>query len=131
MLEYCNKMHLKEKAMEKEIIYCGQEAKVACDEKCSKAWGINNRPKLQLSDDENDTCYLSDDELGEAHADLGTYEGGYAKPTCVEAMMNKWCVRECEQSSMSALGGHNKELALRDFSKRVYNLAWRRNKGQS
>ena len=37
--------------MEKIITYCGEKAKVVCDERCNKAWGIKNRPKLQLSDD--------------------------------------------------------------------------------
>ena len=117
--------------MEKEIIYFGQKAKVVCDEKCNKAWGINNRPRIQLSDNEDDTCYLSDDELGKAPADPGTYEGGHAKPACAEEMMNKWCVRECERSSMSNPGECDKELVLCDFSKRVYNLAWRRDKEQA
>lgn len=68
--------------MEKLITYCGQPAKVGCDEKCHKAWGSNSRPKVRLSkDDYDDYYYLSDDELGVAPIDPGTYEGGCAKPT--------------------------------------------------
>ena len=78
--------------MEKLIIYCGQVVKVSCDEKCHKAWGVNNRPKVQLSDDEDDIAYLSDDELGEAPINPETYEGGYAKPTLKTEIPNKQCV---------------------------------------
>ena len=49
--------------MEKIIQYFDQPCKVACDEKCEKAWGINNRPRVQLSDDPDDYAFLSDDEL--------------------------------------------------------------------
>ena len=35
----------------KQITYMGALAVVGCDGKCSKAWGINNRPSEQLSDD--------------------------------------------------------------------------------
>jgi len=118
-------LNFKRGFMEKQIIYCGQKAKVACDEKCSKAWGTNSRAQIHLSEDENDTCYLADDELGEAPLDPGTYEGDHAKPTCATEMMNKWCVRECERCVLSRPGEYNKELVLPDFSRRVYNLAWR------
>jgi hypothetical protein len=47
--------------MEKIITYFGQLAKVACDEKCEKAWGRSNRPKVQLSANEDDYAFLSDD----------------------------------------------------------------------
>lgn len=105
--------------MEKLITYFGQKAKVACDEKCNKAWGSNSRPTVQMSDDEDDYGYLSDSELGEAPEDPGTYEGGQGKEP---RSMNKWCVRECERCVMSNPGESDKPLALRDFSKRWYNL---------
>ena len=35
--------------MKKQITYCGQQVFVSCDEKCDKAWGINNRPKDRKS----------------------------------------------------------------------------------
>lgn len=59
--------------MEKTIIYFGQPAKVSCDEKCEKAWGISERKTISLSDDEDDFAWLSDNELGEAPENPGTY----------------------------------------------------------
>lgn len=107
--------------MQKEILYCGCRTIIACDEKCNKAWGVNNRPRINLSEDDDDICYLADDELGEAPADPGTYEGGHSKPPCAE-YMNKWCARECERSHLFNIG---KEIRLADFSKRVYNQPWK------
>ena len=71
----------------KDIIYFGKSARVECDGNCKKAWGINSRPDKP------------DDELGAAPEDPGTYEGGHAKPKEGEEM-NKWCIRECERSSL-------------------------------
>lgn len=87
--------------MEQIINYCGQPAKVACDEQCNKAWGASERPTISLSDNEDDFAWLADNELG---------------------IPNKWCVRECERCAMSNPGESKKPLALRDFSKRVYNI---------
>jgi hypothetical protein len=39
--------------MEKRITFFGQPAKVVCDGRCSKAWGINSRPTVQISDDDD------------------------------------------------------------------------------
>jgi hypothetical protein len=108
--------------MEKMITFFGQPAKVGCDEKCNKAWGTNNRPQNQLSDDPDDYEYLSDDELGEAPVNPGTSEGGQYKPTNEAEKGNKWCVRECERCEMSGLGEYDKPLSLRDFSKRLKNI---------
>ena len=97
--------------MEKIITYCGQTAKVACDEKCNKAWG-NKRPRVFLDINETEIftsfdpdidgvdpdnfAYCSDDELGDAPINPGTYEGfeDAAKPSNKEEIGNKWCVRE-------------------------------------
>lgn len=107
----------------KDIKYCGQSATVVCDGKCSKAWGINNRPKLQLDpQNEDDIVWLADCELGDAPADPGTYEGFQAKPTCDEERMNKWCVRECERSDMFRPGV---EVKVKDWSKRRANMPGR------
>jgi hypothetical protein len=108
--------------MEKIITYFNQPAKVACDEKCNKAWGINERPKIKLSEDEDDYAYLADDELGDAPEDPGTSEGGDRKPINKEGIPNKWCVRECERCSMSSPGKSGEPLALKDFSDRRYNI---------
>lgn len=128
--------------MEKLITFCGQTAKVACDEKCNKAWGSGSRPRVYIidggetevyglgddsiyPDDDNididDYAYLADDELGEAPKDPETYEGGQAKPTDKSQIGNKWCIRECERCSMSDVGKYNQPLELQDFSKRNYN----------
>lgn len=101
----------------KEIVWFGQKCQLVCDGKCNKAWGINNRPKLSLDpNDEDDVVYLADDELPDAPADPGTYEGGLGKPTSPEHK-NKWCARECERSAIIQPG----DRRMLDFSKRRYN----------
>lgn len=107
---------------EKLITYVGQRAKVCCDGKCEKAWGINNRPRVQLSDDEDDYAFLSDNELGTAPKNPGTYEGGVPKPRSVVHFPNKWCVRECERCSMSKPGEFDQPLAVRSFEQRFFNI---------
>lgn len=84
-------------------LYFGKPVAVACDARCDKAWGIQNRPHRQLSEHVDDYVWLSDEELGEAPADPGTYEGGHGKPEFSDQRMNKWCVRECERSAMVGL----------------------------
>lgn len=114
--------------MEQLITYFGQQAKVKCDGKCNKAWGILNRPKLYLSDEEtepDDVVFLSDDELGTAPEDPGNYEGGDAKPLSSDEFPNKWCVRACERCEMSKPGEYKSDLKLTDWSKRVYNQPWK------
>jgi len=83
----------------KLITYFGQPMAVSCDANCGKAWGGSSRPKHYFSEDEDDYCYLTDGELGEAPADPGSYEGGVGKPepNHPEERLNKWCVRECER----------------------------------
>ncbi len=133
--------------MEKLIIYCGQQAKIGCDEKCNKAWG-SIRPRIypEISEmkvfglngestypgDEYDGKFdvdnyvlLSDDELGEAPKDNGFYEGGDSKPRLKLEIPNKWCARECERCAMSMPGEYNYPLNLKDFSKRRYNQPWK------
>lgn len=102
------------------ILYWGENIVVACDENCNKAWGINNRPKIQLSQtDEDDYAFLSDDELGNAPENPGTYECGIGKPFSSAEFPNKWCVRECERCSRFNKG---EVVILKDFSKRRYNV---------
>lgn len=105
--------------IQRDILSWGQPCTLACDAKCNKAWGINHRPSHQLSDDIDDYEWLSDDELGEAPADTGVYEGGHPKPRTPEERLNKWCMRECERSVVVDRGG---VIALPDFSKRVRNI---------
>ena len=110
---------------ESHVFYFGQRVKVSCDRRCEKAWGINNRPRVQLSDDEDDFAYFADGELGLAPVDPGTYEGGDAKPACADEFPNRWCVRDCERCAMSAPGEAEAELPVRSFETEVYNQPWK------
>jgi hypothetical protein len=104
----------------KQILYFRQEFVLVCDARCDKAWGINSRPRLQLSaTDEDDYAFLADGELGEAPADPGTAEGGHCKPRGPAERLNKWCCRECERSVRVEPG---EDFELPDFTRRVYNL---------
>lgn len=107
----------------KQVVSFGQPMAVACDGKCSKAWGISTRPKEQLSEDEDDVVWFSDEELGEAPDDPGTYEGDHAKPRAPSDRMNKWCVRECERCASARMGGGY--VAVPDWSERKYNQPWK------
>lgn len=104
------------------IVFFGQHQIMVCDAKCDKAWGINNRPRHQLSEtDEDDYAWLADDELGIAPDDPGTYEGlaMEAKPITPEERHNRWCARECERCTRVVVG---ESFELPDFSKRFYNV---------
>ncbi len=103
------------------IQFCGQPAAIACDGVCSKAWGMNSRPRVQLSDNVDDYEYLSDNELGEAPVDPGIYEGDCAKPVGDGQYLNKWCARECERCVFAPFGKDLKVLP--DFSVRISNRA--------
>jgi hypothetical protein len=109
----------------KKILWFGEDATLACDGKCSKAWG-SQRKKVELDiNDPDDIAWLADDELGEAPADPGTREGGQAKPAGPHDM-NKWCARECERSGIFMAG---EEVKLRDFSHRLYNRPQKHGEG--
>lgn len=108
----------RERPQQASIRYFGKPAVVACDGRCSKAWGRNGRARVVLSDDGDDFAFLSDRELGVAPADPGTYEGGDGKPETSAAFPNRWCVRECERSVLAAEGAR---VVLPDFRRRVYN----------
>ena len=113
--------------IKKDIIYFGGAFVLFCDEKCNKAWGICSRENVQISDDEDDVEWLTDDELGEAPEDPGTYDGGHAKPTCDADKLNKWCCRTCERSEMIEkkktvnFTDDDFQNLLRDFSVRFKN----------
>lgn len=102
--------------LQKEIKWFRDQCILACDGKCHKAWGINNRPKRQLSEDEDDYEYLSDNELGEAPENPGTYEGGQGKNP---KSLNKWCARECERSKIFDM---DEQIALKNFENPVKNI---------
>lgn len=104
------------------IIFFGRRARVICDRNCAKAWGINNRPRVNFDPNEpDDYAFLADDELGEAPGDPGTYEGGHGKPLSPDEFPNKWCVRECERSVMGSSGS---PITLPTFAERSYNMPW-------
>lgn len=111
----------------RQIIFFGKPACVCCDKQCHKAWGINQRPKVQLSKtDPDDYYFLADHEIAEdAPANPRSYEGGDAKPTAYEDpenhLLNKWCIRECERSELSSVNKPGEVISPRDFSKRLYN----------
>lgn len=107
----------------KEILYLGKQVILACDGKCDKAWGISNRETIQLDENDlDDIAYLSDNELDVAPKDPGTYEGTHAKPYNNSELLNKWCCRECERSSIFNIEEKDIEKKLKDFSNRVYNI---------
>jgi hypothetical protein len=102
---------------------------IACDARCDKAWGINNRQRVYFDAEESGDCaYLSDDELGTAPVDPGTYEGGHGKPQLLEERLNKWCFRECERSAEAPTLD---DISLPDFSTRRYNMPWLHTEGRT
>lgn len=104
------------------IKYFGEDAKVNCDGNCKKAFGYNNRPKIQLSDDDDDVVYLADGEVGDAPGNPGTYECGIGKPLSSNEFPTKWCVRECERCAVSDVGQSELPLPVNDWSERTYNI---------
>ncbi|MBP1309209.1 hypothetical protein JOD82_002229 [Paenibacillus sp. 1182] len=106
----------------KEVTAFGMKVMIGCDAKCDRAFGINGRPKEQLSDDPDDYAFLSDDKAGVAPESGKTKivsEGGDMKPVKPEERLNRWCCRECERCEMGAIG---EEIWLKDWSKPVYNM---------
>lgn len=104
----------------KAILFFGEPAAIACDEKCNKAWGISSREKNYLSvGDPDDYEFLADHELLIAPEDPGTYEGGHAKPTTPESRLNKWCCRECERCAF--VKNKTTDFKLPDYSTRRPN----------
>lgn len=116
-------MEGKEAMLTTEIAYSGKPCVVVCDGNCAKAWGINNRPRVEFDPkDPDDMAFLADGELGEAPRDPGTYEGGHGKPGATPSRHNKWCARECERSETFDRG---QPVVARDLSRRLYNQPWK------
>jgi hypothetical protein len=106
----------------KHITWFGRQCLLSCDGNCRKAWGINNRPRINLSaDDPDDYAYLSDGELGDAPDFPGTYEGVEmaGKPITDGCRLNKWCARECERSVII------EDVECKDVSERLPDLSVR------
>lgn len=100
------------------IIYFEPHA-LLCDGQCDKAWGAGDRAIVQLSDDENDYEYLSDNELEQAPENPGSFEGWDYKPRCQADLHNRWCARACERAVKIPLWHID---ALPDFTQRIRNL---------
>jgi hypothetical protein len=95
--------------LSKRILMFNQHEILACDGRCDKAWGINGRPRRELSDHPDDYVYIGDDDLGTAPSPDKTVvvsEGSHGKPSAVALIeadserMNKWCARQCERSKL-------------------------------
>ena len=95
------------------VTYMGQKARVGCDRKCFKAWGINSRPRHE--DGISEGIYLQDHELGNAPNDPGTIECEYKKPLSPDEFPNRWCVRECERCAISNPGEWMNSIELIKF----------------
>jgi hypothetical protein len=119
--------------LEKQIIWFGRSAKLACDGICTKAWGIVCRPAIYLNNqgkvvfvdssgvspkpdglEWDNHVSIPDHLLGEAPIDPGTYEGFQGK---IPKSLNKWCARQCERSNIS-----DRNPKIRDFSDYVFNM---------
>ncbi len=103
----------------KEVVAFGRKTLIGCDAQCDKAWGVNQRPKIQLSDNPDDYVFLADHEVGTAPVNPGTYEGGHGKPSNPEDRLNKWCFRECERSTSCRAG---EPMIYPNFMERRYNM---------
>lgn len=132
--------------LEKDIVYFGKPAQVACDNNCRKAWGISMRPCVYfdasgvpmgvrtddgLGDfeprDWDNHAYIPDYLLGEAPDNPGTSEGFQYKPPWEDdtpAKINKWCVRQCERNEMESHPDDPRQapLALPDFGDYRFNI---------
>lgn len=100
------------------VQFLSQPVAIGCDGICSKAWGSNSRPRVQLSDDENDYEYLADHELNDAPFDPGIYVGDCAKPIADNQRLNKWCIHECERIAFVQKG---QLKTLPNFGVRISN----------
>lgn len=111
----------------KRILWFDDYQILMCDGRCDKAWGISDRPRVNFDPNEpDDYALFTDDELGTAPADPGTYEGRHGKPSAApltdSSLMNKWCARACERSRMVPAGSPDRRVP--QFKTRVHNMPW-------
>jgi hypothetical protein len=102
------------KLIQREIQYFGSRCLLACDGRCDKAFGINGRPRHMFVPEDiepDDYVYLGDDHVGVAPDPGKTAtisEGDEMKPSAVPhsdaSLLNKWCARECERSTIVKVG---------------------------
>ena len=72
-----------------QIIYMGQKARVCCDRQCGKAWGINNRPQIQLSEEDEDDMNADQVRLLQGAANgISALIGVAERPLEVERRLN-------------------------------------------
>ncbi len=104
-----------------EGVLFGHPCLITCDGLCHKAWGNDDRPRNQLSECEDDWEYLADEELPDAPVTPSDSAGDDVKPISIPPGFrhNRWCVRECERSSISLPG---ELITLPDLGKRLRNL---------
>lgn len=114
----------------KRIRFFGAEQNLSCDGRCDKAFGINGRPRIMFSADPDDHVFKGDSEVGTAPPPgqtVGIAEGECLKPSATPlsdpAVMNKWCVRECERSALTSL---DEPIELPNMDAPTPNLAARR-----
>lgn len=95
---------------------------IGCDGNCSKAFGISERPRVFLSDDPDDFCYLPDQEIDQIVPDF-QWQSELDNPTRwpIHPKLCKWCVRECERSTETDWYSPHK-LFVWDFSKPFCNM---------
>lgn len=108
----------------KKILFFGNECLLICDGKCHKAFGLNNRPRINYDkDNPDDYAFLPDKGVDEAPDDPGTYEGGHSKPPNPD-YMNKWCARACERGRIVNIPQRNRIVSfdLPTFNKLRYNI---------
>lgn len=108
----------------KPVLFFGASTLIACDGRCSHAWGYC-RPRTELDPDEpDDYLAASDDEAGPCPLtgmDLGA-EGDDTKPDS-PAGMNRWCARACERSvRIGTRLGVVTSIALPDWSRSRFNM---------
>lgn len=111
--------------IQRQIRFFGEDVVLACDGRCDKAWGINGRAEVLLSDKDDDHIYVPDSALGTA-GQPGTWEGGDGRPSDVplrdSERMNKWCARECERSGIF---GPKEEVIVPDLENPTPNIPGR------
>ncbi len=111
--------------IQKQVRFFGKQVVLACDGRCDKAWGINGRARVLLSDKDGDDIFVPDSALGTA-GPPGTWEGGDGRPSAVPLTdgerMNKWCARACERGDIYGL---SEAIVLRDMENPTPNVPGR------
>ena len=106
----------------RSITYRGTPALLACDGRCSHAWGRFRPRTYQNPQDPDDYIAASDDEAGPCPLrgmELDA-EGGDLKPSD-PGDMNKWCARSCERSVVCPIIGTAALIELADWSRPFAN----------